>query len=199
MGQGAARLLVVGTAVVALAGCNAIQDKLNPTDPTPPKETPAPLPIPVIPPRASPTPTPQPTPTPTPNPNPTPTPNPPPTGGACSLPPSNNPDAPCSMGSASFLDQVDKAITQVTQQQPGIFDFDDKRCGNCYYVKNPGKFAAGVVANLSAMGLCAYYDGEELAVKNSNSFNDQFDILVSSGHIRRGEGSYRTTCRPSWF
>jgi hypothetical protein len=103
------------------------------------------------------------------------------------------------MGSASFLGQVDKAITQVTQQQPGIFDFDDKKCENCYYVKNPGKFTAGVVANLNAMGLCAYYDGEELAVKNSNSFNDQFDLLVSSGHIRRGEGSYRSTCRPSWF
>ena len=46
------------------------------------------------------------------------------------------------------------------------------------------------------MGLCAYYDGEELGVKNSNSFNDQFDILVSSGHIRRGAGSYRAHLPP---
>jgi hypothetical protein len=199
MGRVAARLLVVGTAVFALAGCNAIQDKLTPTEPTPTKATPAPLAIPVILTTASPTPTPNPNPTPTPNPNPTPNPTPAPVGGTCSLPPSNNPDAPCSMGSASFLGQVDKAITQVTQQQPGIFDFDNKKCENCYYVKNPGKFTAGVVANLNAMELCAYYDGEELAVKNSNSFNDQFDILVSSGHIRRGEGSYRNTCRPSWF
>jgi hypothetical protein len=53
--------------------------------------------------------------------------------------------------------------------------------------------------NLSNAGYCSTYDGEELGVKNSNSFNEQFDILVSSGHIRRGGGSYRSTCSPSWF
>ena len=130
---------------------------------------------------------------------PEPTPTPAPTGGTCSLPASNTPDAPCAMGSNSFLGQVDKAITLLTQQQPEIFDFNSKNCENCYYVKNQAKFTAGVIRNLNAVGLCATYDGEELGVKNSNSFNDQFDLLVSSGHIRRGEGSYRSTCRPSWF
>ncbi len=197
MGRVAARVLVVvGMAVCALAGCNALQEKLTPTEPTPTKATLAPLAVPVILPKPSPTPTPKPTPAPTPT---APTPTPAPTGGSCGLPPSNNPEAPCLMGNSKFLGQVDKAITQVTQQQPGIFDFDDKKCENCYYVKNPGKFTAGVVANLNAMGLCAYYDGEELGVKNSNSFNDQFDILISSGHIRRGQGSYRATCHPAWF
>ena len=56
-----------------------------------------------------------------------------------------------------------------------------------------------MIKNLNAAGYCAYYDGEELAVKSSNAFNDQYDILVSSGHIRRGAGSYRSTCNPSWF
>jgi len=103
------------------------------------------------------------------------------------------------MEGSALLGQVDKAITRVTQQQPGIFDFNSKICENCYYVKNEGKFTSAVVANLSAMGLCAEYDGEELAVKNSNSYSEQFDILVASGYIRRGTGSYRLTCRPSWF
>lgn len=199
MDRGAALLLVLGTAAFALAGCNAIQEQLTPTEPTSTKATPAPLAIPVILPKASPTPTPAPTAAPTPGPNPTPTPAPPPSGGSCSLPASNTPDAPCSMGSPSFLSQVDKAITQVTQQQPGIFDFDRKNCENCYYVKDQARFVSGVISNLNAMGICATYDGEELGVKNSNSFNDQFDLLVSSGHIRRGQGSYRSTCRPSWF
>ena len=160
---------------------------------------PAPLAIPVVL-TTPPTPTPTPTPTPQPQPNPTPTPAAPaPTGGSCGLPPSNNPNGPCSMQSTSFLSQVDKAITQVTQQQPNIFDVNNKVCENCYYVKNPGKFTSAVIANLNAMGLCAHYDGEELAVKNSNSFNEQFDILLSSGHLRRGAGSYRSTCQPSWF
>jgi len=201
MGRIGVSLFVVGSAAAVLVGCDAIRERLTPTEPTPTQPTPVPAPplvIPVIPPK--PAPTPVPTPTPAPRPNPTPTPDsPPPTGAKCSLPPSNNPNAPCSMQSTSFLSQVDRAITQVTQQQAGIFDANNKVCENCYYVKNPDKFTSAVIASLSAMGLCAYYDGEELAVKNSNSFNDQYDILLSSGHIRRGAGSYRATCQPSWF
>jgi hypothetical protein len=49
------------------------------------------------------------------------------------------------------------------------------------------------------MGYCAFYDGEEMAVKNTNKFNDQYDISTSSGYIRRGDGSYRSTCWPAWF
>jgi hypothetical protein len=103
------------------------------------------------------------------------------------------------MQSPSFLGAVDKAITQLTEQQPSIFDFNQKTCENCFHVKNEEAFVNGVIKNLNAAGYCAYYDGEELAVKNSNSFNEQYDILVSSGHIRRGAGSYRSTCNPSWF
>jgi hypothetical protein len=193
MGRFAALLLVGSTAALAFAGCNLIQEKLSPTEPTSTSATPAPLAIPVILPKASPTPTP------TPAPNPTPAPTPGPTGGSCSLPASGHPDAPCSMESQSFLAQVDKAITQVTQQQPDIFDFNRKNCDNCYYVKDEARFVSGVIKNLNAMGICATYDGEELAVKNSNAFNDQYDILVSAGNIRRGQGSYRATCEPSWF
>jgi hypothetical protein len=196
--------LVLATLVTTLAGCQGLQDMLptKQSEPTPSPTPAAPaLSIPVVVP-ATPAPVlggPAPSPTPTTNPAPAPTPGAPPTGGSCSLPPSNSPDAPCSMGSPSFLSQVDKAITQVTQQQPSLFNFNNNLCQNCYYVKDQDQFVAAVIQNLSAMGLCAYYDGEELAVKNSNSFNDQFDILVSSGHIRRGDGSYRATCTPSWF
>ena len=200
MGRVAALLLFVGAAGAALVGCNAISERISPTEPTATASaTPSPLSIPVVLPKPTPTPTLAPGPTPSPTPNPNPTPTPAPTGGTCSLPASNTPDAPCAMGSNSFLGQVDKAITLLTQQQPEIFDFNSKNCENCYYVKNQAKFTAGVIRNLNAVGLCATYDGEELGVKNSNSFNDQFDLLVSSGHIRRGEGSYRSTCRPSWF
>jgi len=66
-------------------------------------------------------------------------------------------------------------------------------------VKDVTAYANGVIANLAAMGYCAKYDGEELGVKNTNSFNDQYDIHLSSGHIRRGAGSYRSTCWPAWF
>jgi hypothetical protein len=204
-GFSADRVAVVALLAISLSGCQALKDVLptKPTEPTP-APTQSPLAIPVVMPEPKPTPTlgapgPAPTPAPAPGSDPTPPPAPPPTGGSCKLPPSSSPDAPCSMQSPSFLGPVDKAITLLTEQQPSIFDFNQKTCENCFRVKNEEAFVSGVIKNLNAAGYCAYYDGEELAVKNSNSFNDQYDILVSSGHIRRGAGSYRSTCNPSWF
>lgn len=191
----------------SMAGCQALQDVL-PTEPDPaPAPSQSPIAIPVVLPQPTPTPilggpAPNPTPTPTPapgTPSPTPTPDTPPTTGSCSLPASNNPNASCSMTSAAFLGDVDAAITLLTKQHPEIFDFNNNLCGNCYYVKDVNAYVAGVIRNLNATGYCAIYDGEELGVKNTNSFNEQFDIHLSSGHIRRGSGSYRSTCWPAWF
>jgi hypothetical protein len=56
-----------------------------------------------------------------------------------------------------------------------------------------------VTDEVRRLGYCATNDGEELAVKNSNSFNDQYDIINSEGFVRRGAGSYRSTCYPAWF
>jgi hypothetical protein len=208
MGAWTGRLAVVAVLAIGLAGCQALKDAL-PTEPSEPSPAPSqsPVAIPVVLPQPTPTPVlggPNPTPTPTPSsPGPTPTPTPtspaPPTTGSCSLPPSKNPYDNCTMQSPTFLTAVDKAITQLVQQQPSIFGATNSSCENCYYVKNVSAYAAGVIKNLNAAGLCAIYDGEELGVKNSNSFNDQFDILLSSGHVRRGSGSYRSTCTPAWF
>ena len=205
-GFSADRVAVVALLTISLSGCQALKDVLptKPTEPTP-APTQSPLAIPVV----------------MPEPKPTPTLGAPSTGSGAhagtwqrpdaapprrrppaaraSWLPSSSPNAPCSMQSPSFLGAVDKAITQLTDQQPSIFDFNQKTCENCFYVKNESAFVNGVIKNLNAAGYCAYYDGEELAVKNSNAFNEQYDILVSSGHIRRGAGSYRSTCNPSWF
>jgi hypothetical protein len=195
------RVAVVALISVGLAGCQALKDVLpTKSSETPrPEQSQAPVSVPVV--LGAPAPSPTPSPSSTPAPNPTPTPSTPstPTGGSCNLPASNNPDAGCSMQSSNFLGAVDKAITKVTEQQPSLFDFNLVTCTNCYYVRNQDAFVAAVVANLTAAGYCALYDGEELAVKNTNSYNEQFDILVASGYIRRGEGSYRSTCNPSWF
>jgi hypothetical protein len=193
------RVAVVAVLAIGAAGCQALKDALptKPSDPTPaPSQAPVSIPVVLGAPAPAPTPTPSSTPAPTPTPTPT---SAPPTGGSCSLPPSNSPNAPCSMQTPAFLNQVDKAITLLTQQQPSIFDLNNNLCLNCYYVKNESAYVAGVIKNLNAAGICAFYDGEELAVKTSNSFNEQYDILIASGHIRRGGGSYRSTCTPSWF
>jgi hypothetical protein len=98
-----------------------------------------------------------------------------------------------------MLGAVDTALTGVTQSRPDLFDFDDKKCDNCYLVKNVNAYVAEVQKRLSGQGVCSLWDGEELAVKKTNDFSEQYDILLSSGHMRRGPGSYRGICRPAWF
>ena len=45
-------------------------------------------------------------------------------------------------------------------------------------------------------GVCAKDDNEEVALKVSNDFNEQFNIWTSSGYTRR---AYITTCFPAQF
>jgi hypothetical protein len=52
---------------------------------------------------------------------------------------------------------------------------------------------------LARQGLCMKGRPEEIGVKSSNDFNEQYDILLSSNHIRRGTGAYRGICRPALF
>jgi hypothetical protein len=179
----------------ALAGCHAITEE-TPTQPT--VATPAPLAIPVILPTPKPTPKPSPTPTPAPTPAPTPTPGTP-VGGSCNLPPSNPANPRCTDESPILLGAVEKAITAATTARPDLFDFDDKKCDNCYYVKNVDGYVNQVIKHLNAQSVCALWDGEEMAVKKTNDYSEQYDILLASGHIRRGAGSYKGICRPSWF
>jgi hypothetical protein len=187
-------LLVAGLGL-ALAGCDII-NKALPTTPSSPAPTVAPIAIPVI----LPTPKPTPAPTPTPStPAPTPTPDPGTPAGTCSLPASNPANPVCTDESAQFGQQMNTALTAVTTLHPEWFDFNDKKCDDCYYVKNVDGYLNGVIQQLNNQGVCAHYDGEEMAVKDSNNFSEQWDILLASGHMRRGPGSYRGVCRPAVF
>jgi hypothetical protein len=191
--------IVAGALVAAVMGCHTITEQ-TPSSPTPVSLVPLIIPV-VGAPTPAPTPTPTPTPKPgaTPTPAPSPTPTPPPSGSTCSLPPSNPANPQCVAESQSFLKEVDQSIDRVTQLFPGLFDFNNTRCTNCYFVKDIDRYAAEVVKELGRRGLCAAWDGEEVGVKSKNAFNDQYDIILSSGHIRRGDGSYRVTCRPAVF
>jgi hypothetical protein len=188
---------VLGVTAAGL-GCNLIPGQ-TPTSPTPEASTaPVAISIPVVlggAPTPAPSATPAPTPTAAPTPEPTAEPAP---SGSCGLPPSSPSRESCVGENAQFLGQVDKAITRVTEQYPSLFNFNDKKCENCYLVKDWDRFNALVVQEMERRGFCAVAD-EELGVKNTNAFNEQYDILLSSGHIRRGGGSYRVTCRPAVF
>jgi hypothetical protein len=196
---------MVAAAVVLLVGCHTITEEA-PTEPTSVTEGPklAAITIPLILPASNPTPAPAPNPTPvpgTPAPAPEPTPEPPPpsNGSGCGAPANNPSKLKCTDDPPHFLAEVETAITAVTDGYPELFDFGRKKCDNCYYVRDVDRYIGLVIQELSGMGLCAHWDGEEVAVKKTNAFSEQYDIILWDDHIRRGSGSYRGVCAPSWF
>ena len=196
----AGSVMLVGLTIVA---CHTITEELPQTHtPVTPATTPqVPTPVIVIPAPAATPPPAAPAPNnPTPN-NPAPAPPPAPTGGgSCPLPPGQF-NENCSMQAQSFLNRVEAAIDEVVATNSQFFNLNRTRggCGNCYQVVDPTGYVNRVAQAITRNGVCGFYDGEELAVKNSNSFNDQYDILTSDMFIRRQGGSYRSTCRPAWF
>jgi hypothetical protein len=129
-----------------------------------------------------------------------PAPAPPPTSTSCGLP-AGTFNENCTMQSQSFLSRVEAAIDEVIRTDPQAFNFNRTRggCANCYEVVDATRYVNRVAQAVTKNGVCGHYDGEELGVKSSNSFNDQYDILTSDGFIRRQGGSYRSTCHPAWF
>jgi hypothetical protein len=200
-------------ALAVAAACTTIVEEL-PSGPSAPGGAPTVIPVVVVPvpvptpPPAPPPPAPNPPPPPSGGPTPPPAapppavppPAPPPSGGSCSLGQGPGNGVNCPKTGPSFLGEIDTAINRTVQQQPGNFNLNDQRGNGGYRIHDIDAFLAGVVNNLRAMGLCAMVDGGgEIAVKNTNSFSDQYDLILSSGHIFRGGGSYAATCTPAWF
>lgn len=191
--------MFIGLTVVA---CHTITEELpgehTPVTPATVPTAPAPAPVIVIPvPAVTPPPA---APGPAPN-NPAPNdPAPAPGSQSCPLPPGQF-NENCSMQTQTFLSRVEAAIDEVVRTDPQAFNLNRTRggCPNCYQVVDPTRYVTRVAQAVTRNGVCGFYDGEELGVKNSNSFNDQFDILTSDMFIRRQAGSYRSTCRPAWF
>lgn len=193
--------------VLLLAGCQTLTEEmpvkqgtsLNPVAPgVVPSVYPVQLPSPSTGGGGTPSPTPTPsagapsTPTPTPTPAPT-------SAGGCNLPPGTGDGQYCPReGASGFQDAVESALDQVIREHPEYFNVKDQTCSGCPLVTNGPGYERAVIAALEQRGLCAV-GGEEYGVKNTNAFNDQFDLLTADWHVRRGEGAYRGTCRPAAF
>jgi len=124
-------------------------------------------------------------------------PTPPPT--TCSRLGYVSPSNSCSPEASTFQDQVEQAMNLLVAQHPEIFILSETSGGGQYRVRSPGRYYVGLIKNLEDQGICAGFDGEELQVKNTNSFNDQFQVMTSAFFMRRGKGAYRTTCQPAVF
>ena len=68
---------------------------------------------------------------------------PPPQTGAqgCGLPPGNGSGNGCPRQSPSFLPDVESALTQLVQEEPGVFNLNQTQgCGTCYKVVNVQRY-----------------------------------------------------------
>jgi hypothetical protein len=117
----------------------------------------------------------------------------------CRLPPGTGAGVRCPYDVATFVEPVDKAIAQLEREHPEIFDLTDCFSTLSCRVKDRDRYIEGMLRNLRAMELCAIFDGEEIVIKNTNDFSDQYNVISSTGFSRWGIGSYRATCRPAWF
>jgi hypothetical protein len=137
-----------------------------------------------------------PTPPPVAVPAPTPVPTPSLPGQAsCSKLPLGTESGRCDASGPTFQAEVDQAVADVRRQQPNIFE---ENAGGTL-ILSPGRFFVGVIENLDKKGICAGFDTEELQVKTSNEFNDQFALRTSRGYLRYGTSTYRATCFPAAF
>ena len=95
--------------------------------------------------------------------------------------------------------EVEAALDAVTERYPELFDFNDTKCETCYFIKDTGRYLDEVIKQLNRQGLCARGGLEEIGVKSTNDFSEQYDIILASDHMRRAPGSYRGVCRPAIF
>jgi hypothetical protein len=118
----------------------------------------------------------------------------------CGLPPGNGSGQDCPRQISSYLPEVERSLDRLVERRPEIFDLNSTRgCGTCYLVRDTDVYVEEMLKEVRSEGACATWDGEELAVKRTNDFNDQYDILTFENFIRRDNGSYRATCYPAWF
>lgn len=191
--SGVVRLIGVSLFILLLpAACKKLgQIDVPATTPNPPEGAlPSPQPtgsVVIGAPNSSPTPTPPPTSSPTPTSSPSPTQSP--SAASCSLP--ALPDgSPCRLETPTFQLQVEAAQAEVLRTRPDLF------VGNT--VRSEDNYVQEVARVLRTRGLCAAQGGpkDEVAVKITNEWNDQYDIVLGNGQTWT---SYQVTCRPARF
>ena len=132
-------------------------------------------------------------------PTPTPVPAPTPQASACGLPALPDLHTECPKLTPELWQFVENAIQQTIREHPEYFDLSEDLGGGAFRVLDRDKYIKSVVANIQAQHVCSREEIEEIQVKNDNSFHEQYNIWVSSGHVRHGPRAYITTCFPAQF
>jgi len=124
--------------------------------------------------------------------------NPGPSSAGCALPPSS--EVACGRPDPQFLGDVETALDQVMKQKPELFDFGQTASGTDWpVVKDMGAYHLALVDALTTKGYCGKFDGEEIQLKRSNELSEHYDVNYADRYVRRGPGSFRSTCYPAAF
>jgi hypothetical protein len=96
--------------------------------------------------------------------------------------------------------EVDAAIERTAlQTNPKVLDVSDSG----YRIIDQKGFIDAAVNNLRLAGFCAQADYDHplewINVKNASDFSEDYQLVTSTGYVRRGPGSYRQSCYPSSF
>ena len=141
-----------------------------------------------------------PAPAPAPTPTPVPTPTPLTIGVGCGLTPTiADGKEKCERSISDYWGAVNDAIEQVIREKPYIFNFSDTRGDGGFKLLREAEFVLNVHKNLEGRGYCTGLYAEEMAVKKNNDYSENFDLVLATGHIRRGDGMYASTCYPASF
>jgi hypothetical protein len=122
-----------------------------------------------------------------------------PVASGCPLPSLPDLRNTCPKLTPQLWEYVENAIQRTVREHPEFFDLSDDLGGGAYRVLDRDRYIKSVVANVQAQGLCSREEIEEIQVKNTNEFHEQYNIWVSSGHVRHGPRAYITTCFPAQF
>jgi hypothetical protein len=129
-----------------------------------------------------------------------PTPLPPfPPNNGCKL--ASSLELTCTRETSSYYPDIERSIDDVLRTRPELFDFTVSSPGNATWpgVKDFHAYHEAIAQSMIAKGYCSRFDGEEIVAKKENRFSEHFDVFLGEGFVRRGEGTYRSTCWPAAF
>jgi hypothetical protein len=100
----------------------------------------------------------------------------------------------CPEQNPHFNEDVNAAVREIRKTRPNLFESDGKHVKPQHY----DTYVTGVAEILRAWGYCAAQGGpeDEVAVKTTNHWNDQYDVLKGDGE---SWVAYTVTCQPSRF
>jgi hypothetical protein len=128
-----------------------------------------------------------------------PSPSVPPSSAACPYG-SGTLEAECRRRSEQFEADVNAAIDRLAARHPEYFDVANTAGPGEWRVLQPQPYLAGVVDELRKTGFCAETDqASVVSVKNGNDLSEDYNVLLPTDHVQRGNRVYQQTCTPASF